>query len=182
MHVTANSCISTYFSSKETDDVVESICTVPQTHSQSHARRSLPSFRTVMEVLYPPSYLGTPSPFPDPPSYSRTDSLAYPTREADPEISSLISSPATSIEGAPLCRLDPLAQDPSVTGVPSQGNPPSGALLVEPNPPIVGFDGDIPEEPLPAYSRFDQRRPRFPAASDILGPYPSMSVLRRPTR
>jgi hypothetical protein len=134
-----------------------------------------------MEVLYSPSHLETPSPFPDPPSYSR-DSLASHARGDDSEIVPLISSATTSTEGTPLLlsRPDLLTLDPSVTGVPSQGTqtPSTRALLVEPNPPIITLDS-VPEEPLPAYSQFDQRRPRFPAASDILGPYPPMSVLCR---
>jgi hypothetical protein len=136
-----------------------------------------------MEVLYPPSYLGTLSPFPDPPSYSRGDSPAYPVRADDPEVSPLISSTTTSIEGTPLSRgrPDPLAQDPSLTGVPSQGTRSSRVLPVEPSPPII-LDANVPDEPLPAYSRFDERRPRFPAASDILGPYPPSSVIRRSAR
>ncbi|KAF8441514.1 hypothetical protein L210DRAFT_3537395 [Boletus edulis BED1] len=133
--------------------------------SRNHACRSLPSFRSVMEVLYPPSYLGTPSPLPGPPSYSLNDSI----REDDTEVSPLISSAPASQSHSP-------PQDPSLTGVPSQGTP----LNIEPSPPCL--DNDIPEEPLPSYTRFDQRRPRFPNASDILGPYPPMSVICRSVR
>ncbi|KAI9572185.1 hypothetical protein HD554DRAFT_2311636 [Boletus coccyginus] len=161
----------------ENDDDTEPTRTAPRLHSRSHALRSLPSIRSVMEVLYPPSDLGTPSPFPDPPSYSRSDS---PTQGGDSEISPLMTT-SIQVEGTPLSysRPDPLAQIPSLTGVPSQRIPYSGAHPVEPSPPIIGLDDDVLEEPLPAYSRFDQRRPRFPVASDILGPYPPMSVIRR---
>ena len=44
--------------------------------------------------------------------------------------------------------------------------------------PIADHQHDL-DEPLPAYSHFDQRRPRFPAASDVLGPYPPLSVIRQ---
>ena len=176
--------ISAYISSKEIDDDEEPtrIAPSPRPHSQSDARRSLPSIRSIMEVLYSPSYLGTPSPFPDPPSYSRGGSTASPARGDYPEVSPLISSTTTSIEGTPLSRgPDPLAQDSSLTGVPFQGTRSSGVLPVEPSPPII-LDDNVQEEPLPVYSRFDERRPRFPAASDILGPYPPSSVICRSAR
>ena len=176
--------ISTYISSKEIDDEAEPTCTTPRPHSLSDAHRSLPSIRSIMEVLYPPSYLGTPPPFPDPPSYFRSDSPAHPARGDDPEVSPLISSTTSSIEGTPLShyRPDPLAQDPSLTGVPSQGTRSSRVLPVEPSPQIIDLDDNVPEEALPAYSRFDERRPRFPAASSILGPYPPSTVIIRSAR
>ncbi|KAH0827500.1 hypothetical protein J3R83DRAFT_4212 [Lanmaoa asiatica] len=159
----------------ETDDDADPGDTSTRSLSQSNAQRSLPSTRNMMQVLYPPSYLGTPSPLPNPPSYS--DSPPYPFRGVDAGISPLVSS-STSID-----RLDLLSQDPSLTGVPSQGTP-SSRVPVDPNPPVIAPRGDDLEEtePLPAYSRLDQRRPRYPAASDILGPYPPLSALRQAAR
>lgn len=132
----------------------------PERTGTSPPSQTLPSSRSVIQVLYPPSYLGIPSPFPDPPP--------YPAQEHNAEVS------LSTVAGT-RSRFDPLSEDPSLTGVPSQGRVPS----VEPNPPIIGC-GDAMEEtePLPAYSRFDQRRPRFPVASDVLGPYPPLSGLR----
>lgn len=129
-----------------------------------------------MEVLYPPSYLGAHSTPPGPPSYSWGDSSAYLGPENDTEISPLISS---TTEGMPLSRS---CLDPPLTGVPCERTPPVRAPPLGPNPPLIDLDGDVPEEQLPAYSRFDQRQSRFPAASDFLGPYPSSAVISRSAR
>lgn len=144
------------------DDNVVQTCT----HSQSDPRLSLPSSRSVIQVLYPPSYLGIRSPFPDPPP--------YPVQGDDPEISPLMPSSTAGIQGTH-GRQDPLAEDPSLTGVPTQG---SSVPLIEPNPPTTDLGAHLEDtEPLPAYSRIGQHRPRFPVASDVLGPYPPLSVL-----
>lgn len=140
-----------------------------------------------MEVLYPLSYLGTPPAFPDPPSYILGESNPV-NAEGDqrenthrtPRISS-----TTTTEGMllPCGHHDPLVEAPSLTGVPSTGAP-ERVPPPEPNAPVVGLGIDILEaaEPPPAYSRFDENRSRLPVASDVLGPYPHISVLSPPAR
>ncbi|KAG8213679.1 hypothetical protein J3R82DRAFT_10376 [Butyriboletus roseoflavus] len=182
----------------QTDDVVaQRHCTIAMAETEidddagpgptpsSYAHRMLPSTRSIVQVLYPPSYLGTPRPSPDPPSYSPSD---FHARGDGAEVSPLISSPTTSIEseGIPPSRSrpDPLAQNPSLTGVPSPGTPSGRVPPAQLNPTVIASGGDVLEdtEPLPAYSRFDQRRPRFPVASDVLGPYPPLSILCQAAR
>lgn len=142
-----------------------------------------------MEVLYPSSYLGTPPAFPDPPSYFPGDAHPPTAQGDDGERTGhtpLISS-TTTAERAPLGPSgghDPLVEAPSLTGVPSPGAPSGRIPPVEPNAPIVGLGIGVLEEaePLPAYSRFDDNRSRLPVASDVLGPYPPISVLGTPAR
>lgn len=178
MHSTAYYRVAAHILFKEIDDDAS-----PEP-TPSDAHGSLPSPRSIVQVLYPPSYLGTPRPFSDPPSYFPSDP-PHPARGDDAEISPLIFSTTTN-EGVLLLgsRPDPLAQDPSLTGVPSQGTPSGTVPSVEPNPSIIALGGGILEdaEPLPAYSRFDQRRPRFPVASDVLGPYPPLPVFCQATQ
>ncbi|KAG9308064.1 hypothetical protein JVU11DRAFT_12631 [Chiua virens] len=160
------------------------IRTTPRSRPRRHVRRSLPSTDSIMEVLYSPSYLGTPSTFPDPPSYSPGDTQppAAQTDRVEPtERTSVMSSTTATAKGIffPSGRHDPLINAPSLTGIPSSGTLSGRALSAEPNAPIASLGIDVLEEtgPPPAYSRFDDSRPRPPVASDVLGPYPPISLL-----
>ncbi|KAG2150476.1 hypothetical protein DEU56DRAFT_780200 [Suillus clintonianus] len=98
----------------------------------------------VMEVLYPPSYLNTPSTL-DP--------------EARPPAYELRPTVPPNTPQSPRSRPSPRIARQPITGLGLEF--PEEANNVEP----------------PAYSRFDSSRPRFPAASDTLGPYPHISML-----
>lgn len=145
-----------------------------------------------MEVLYPSSYLGTPPAFPDPPSYpvDTHPAIAQGNHRERTGRTPLTSSTTTAETGTPeqSGNPDPLVEAPSLTGIPSPGAPFGRNSPVEPNAPTVGLgiDVDVVEaEPPPAYSRFDDSRLRQPVASDasdVLGPYPPMSVLNTPAR
>ncbi|KIK98264.1 hypothetical protein PAXRUDRAFT_706516 [Paxillus rubicundulus Ve08.2h10] len=151
-----------------------------------HYRRTVPTTGSIMEVLYPPSYLGTPLALLDPPAYFSGDSPPNPSYEASEQQTSLIfSRTAPNIEGVPVSSrpinataLPPgLPSTESVLGrVPSYIPPPVGqsnSVLTD-----LGVDVQDVEAP-PAYSQFDNSDSglRFPLASDILGPYPHISLL-----
>lgn len=160
--------------------------TPPRSRQRRHVCRPLPSTSSIMEVLYPSSYLGAPLAFPDPPSYFSGDTqpstvqgdLGERTRNT-PLLSSTTAEGGTLI---PSSRPDPLIEAPSLTGVPSPGAPFARNQPAEPNVPIASLGVDVLEEaePPPAYSRFDDSRSHPPVASDVLGPYPPIPVLNPP--
>ncbi|KAG2146488.1 uncharacterized protein EDB93DRAFT_1149373 [Suillus bovinus] len=150
----------------------------------------------VLEVLYPPSYLDTPTvldPEAGPPAYELRPTVPPNTPQDQPP---LISSQ----DGGDLVPFTPRLQQLAPEGVPTHSadrvssfhsshtplDPSAQSHFRHPSPrivrqPIIGLglesiNGDGTVEP-PAYSRFDSARPRFPAASDILGPYPHISML-----
>lgn len=175
--------ITAHISSQDADARADHTCTTPRSHPRRHVRRSLPSTGSVMEVLYPSSYLGTPPAFPDPPSYLPGDtqpSTAQENYRERTERTPLISSTVATVGGtlAPSGYHDPLVEEPSLTGVPSPGAHCGRVPPAEPNAPVVGLGIGVFEEvePPPAYSRFDESRSRLPVASDLLGPYPHFSV------
>ena len=141
-----------------------------------------------MAVLYPPSCLGTPPAFPDPTLYLPGDtrpSIAQEDHRERVQRTPLISS--TAATGGTLVSSghhDPLVEAPSLTGVPTSEVPPGSVPSTELNVPAVGLGIDTLEEtePPPAYSRFDESRSRLSVASEVLGPYPRISVFNPPAR
>ncbi|KAH0836890.1 hypothetical protein J3R83DRAFT_8692 [Lanmaoa asiatica] len=124
-----------------------------------------------------------------PPSYFLGDthpSTARGNHRERTERTPPISSTTTTVGGTlvPSGHHDPLFEAPSLTGVPSPGNPPGRDPAGEPTSPVVGLGIDVLEEaePPPAYSRFDESRSRIPVVSDVLGPYPHISVLNQPAQ
>lgn len=153
----------------------------------------------VLEVLYPPSYLNTPpalDPEASPPAYDLPPTIPPNTPQIQ---STLISSregrdyipctprlPQLTPESVPSLSTEPLSAyrlpDTSLDVTVPSAQPPhcrSSPRIVQ--QPIIGLGLEHPTETddgeLPAYSRFDPSRPRFPAASDTLGPYPHISLL-----
>ncbi|KAG1770438.1 hypothetical protein EDD22DRAFT_865958 [Suillus occidentalis] len=149
----------------------------------------------VLDVLYPPSYLNTPpalDPEASPPAYDLPPAIPPNTPQDQP---TLISSregrdfipfsprlpesvPTHSTEPLSAYRLPDTSLDATVPSAQSSHSRSSPRIARQ---PIIGLGLEHPTEAddgeLPAYSRFDPSRPRFPAASDILGPYPHISVL-----
>lgn len=153
----------------------------------------------VLEVLYPPSYLNTPpalDPEAGPPAYELPPPVPFNTPQVQP---TLISSregrdlipftprlPQLTSEGVPTLPMEPLSSDhlsdtPLDVTVPSAQSPHCQSSTRLARQPITGLGLEYLTEAddveLPAYSRFDPSRPRFPAASDTLGPYPHISIL-----
>ncbi|KIK40963.1 hypothetical protein CY34DRAFT_806630 [Suillus luteus UH-Slu-Lm8-n1] len=152
----------------------------------------------VLEVLYPPSYLNTPpalDPEASPPAYDLPPAIPPNTPNTPQTQPALISSregrdfiPFTPRlpESVPTISTEPLSAyhlpDTSLdASVPSAQSPHCRSSPRIARQPIIGLGLEHPTEAddcdLPAYSRFDPSRPRFPAASDTLGPYPHISVL-----
>ncbi|KAG1775323.1 hypothetical protein EV702DRAFT_1117824 [Suillus placidus] len=152
----------------------------------------------VLEVLYPPSYLNTPmalDPEASPPSYELRPTVPPNTSQVQPR---LISSregrdlipftprlPQITPEGVPVPSTEPvssyhLSDTPLDVAVPSAPSPRRPLTRIA-GQPITGLGLEPLQEAdnvePPAYSRFDSSRPRFPAASDTLGPYPHISIL-----
>ncbi|KAG2119520.1 uncharacterized protein F5147DRAFT_664437 [Suillus discolor] len=146
----------------------------------------------VLEVLYPPSHLDTPTaldPEASPPAYE-----LRPTVPPNTPQDQLL--PISFRDGRGLVPFTPcppqvtpsmdavssyhLSDTPLDVAVPSSQSPrqPSTGIVRQ---PITGCSLESHKEvdnvEPPAYSRFDSSRPRFPAASDILGPYPHISML-----
>ncbi|KIJ67897.1 hypothetical protein HYDPIDRAFT_25358 [Hydnomerulius pinastri MD-312] len=166
----------------ETGRARDTTRTRPRRHRHTMAPTS-----TIMEILYPPSYLGTPPALPDPPAYF-PDNPPPPMHEEYEQRTPLIFSRTAPRTEQPYS--SPLPADAPAPGAPLIGPPTSGSSwgrtpsYVPPShghrpSPLCGLGIDIPDETeaLPAYSQFDNSHPRFPAASDILGPYPHISLL-----
>ncbi|KAH7888591.1 hypothetical protein F5I97DRAFT_1853909 [Phlebopus sp. FC_14] len=150
--------------------------------------RSMPHTNSIMQVLYPPSYLNTPLADPDPPAY-------FPGEPSPPMPDELQErGPPIFSRNAPRAGPYPASYPVDVprTGIPVVGPPLPNSRRERASPCVpplpgqrrvasrlVGSCVEIPEETeeLPPYSRFDTSRPRFPAAPDILGPYPHISIL-----
>lgn len=149
----------------------------------------------VLEVLYPPSYLNTPpalDPEASPPAYDLPPAIPPNTPQTQsPMISSCEgrdfipftprlpeSVPTLSTELLSAYCLPDTSLDATVLSAQSPHCRSSPRIARQ---PIIGLGLEHPSEAddggLPAYSRFDPSRPRFPAASDTLGPYPHISVL-----
>ncbi|KAG1737633.1 hypothetical protein EDB19DRAFT_1717012 [Suillus lakei] len=151
----------------------------------------------VLEVLYPPSYLNTPpalDPESGPPAYELRPTVPPNTPEVQPLISSRKGRdfipftprlPHSTPESAPTPSMEPVSYNLSDTPlditVRSAQSPRRRSSSRIVRQPITGLGLEYPREDdnaePPAYSRFDSSRPRFPAASDILGPYPHISML-----
>ena len=175
---------SHFISSQDTSVKEDHTRTAPRSRPRRHIRRSLPSTSTIMEVLYPSSYLCTPA-FPSPPSYLQGDthpSTAQEDHREHAEHTALISTAAAGETLVPSGHHDPLVEAPSLTGVPSSGDPSGRIPQAEHNPPVVGLGIDVLGDagPPPAYSRFDESRSCLPIASDVLGPYPDIPALNPP--
>ncbi|KAF8844697.1 hypothetical protein BDN67DRAFT_962645 [Paxillus ammoniavirescens] len=154
-----------------------------------HYHRTVPTTDSIMEVLYPPSYLGTPLALPDPPAYFLGDSPPNPSLEgSEQQAPPIFSRTAPHIEGVPVS-----SRPTSITaqGSPSLGPSPESSLGRAPphappsggqsNSVLTDLSVDVQEDPEtpPPYSRFDDGDSsiRFPTASEILGPYPHISLL-----
>ncbi|KAG1734749.1 uncharacterized protein EDB91DRAFT_1146674 [Suillus paluster] len=149
----------------------------------------------VMEVLYPPSYLNTPSaldPEASPPAYELRPTVPPNTPQVQPPLALSLSGkglipsapyPHCTCEGFPIFTAK---QMPSYdlfdidtlldVAVPSAQSPTSrSSRRTRRSQPIIGLGLESPDaaEP-PAYS---SSHPQFPAASDSLGPYPHISLL-----
>lgn len=151
----------------------------------------------VMEVLYPPSYLGIPEtldPEDTPPAYEsrpmmpsnapKAQSPCSCSREGR-ELDSLVPGSSRHTTYTPRGILTPptvpVSSDnlsdtdtpwPDFTFIPPRSPPPLRRL-------ITGIDLGSPEcdrDQPPSYSLFDSSRPPFPRAFDMLGPYPPISV------
>jgi hypothetical protein len=153
----------------------------------------------VLEVLYPPSYLNTPpalDPEASPPAYDLPPTIPPNTPQVQP---TLISSregrdfipftpriPQLTPEGFPTPSTEPsstyhLSNTTLDATVPSAQSPHCRSSNRIMRQATIGLGLEHPTEAdnteLPAYSRFDPSRPRLPAASDTLGPYPHISML-----
>lgn len=146
----------------------------------------------VLEVLYPPSYLDTPTaldPEASPPAYELRPTVPPNTpRDQLPPISSRDGMDLVPFTPRPP-QLTPstdsvspyhLSDTPLDVAVPSSQSPRQPLTGIA-RQPITGnlleSHGKVDNVELPAYSRFDSSQPQFPAASDFLGPYPHISML-----
>lgn len=147
----------------------------------------------VLEVLYPLSYLDTPTaldPEASPPAYELRPTVPPNTPQDQlPPISSrdgmnivpfIPHPPQLTPSTDPVSSYHLSDDTPLDVAVPSSQSPRQPLTRIV-RQPITGNSLESHEEvdnvELPAYSRFDSSRPQFPAASDILGPYPHISVL-----
>ncbi|KAG2078809.1 hypothetical protein BDR04DRAFT_4602 [Suillus decipiens] len=159
---------------------------------------SMATTSSVLEVLYPPSYLNTPpalDPEASPPAYELPPTAPPNTPQVQPPpISSrdgrdLIPfaphQPLLTPDGVPTPSTEPVPSyhfDTSLDiAVPSAQSPRHRQTTRVARKPMIGLGLQFPTEAdsvePPAYSRFDSSRPRFPAAFDTLGPYPHISIL-----
>ncbi|KAG0706106.1 hypothetical protein DFH29DRAFT_903641 [Suillus ampliporus] len=162
----------------------------PPIGSHKVCRSPMATTSEVMEVLYPPSYLNTPSaldPEASPPAYEvqpivppNTPQALPPLREGKGLIPSTPNLTHRTPDGVPTSYT---LLDVAVPSTQS-ASPRLSPCLAEPrrrSGPIIGLGLESPEAPdkdePPVYSRFESSRPQFPAASDNLGPYPHISVL-----
>lgn len=149
----------------------------------------------VLEVLYPLSYLSTPpalDPEASPPAYE------LPPPPNNPRVQ---SPPLSHWEGRDFVPFTPRLSQLTPEGTPIPSTEPVSSYHLSNTPdvavpsaqsyrrpsrhiarqPITGFGLEFrtgaDNVELPAYSRFDSSWPRFPAASDTLGPYPHISIL-----
>ncbi|EGN99847.1 hypothetical protein SERLA73DRAFT_180089 [Serpula lacrymans var. lacrymans S7.3] len=172
----------------------------------SQRRHHLPTTNSIMEVLYPSSLTAADSPdlsLERPPAYEECPPHGSPSSAVQDTFSrpngQTAEMPLIENEGVAdsNARDAPLAFLPLVTG----DRPPCSDWVVSNhqgpiNPqecryishvdehqfPSASIDEDIAWNNRsavspPTYARFDPRRPRFPNASEILGPYPHISVL-----
>ncbi|KAG2043587.1 hypothetical protein BDR03DRAFT_941786 [Suillus americanus] len=160
---------------------------------------SMATTNGILEVLYPPSYLSTPpvlDPEASPPAYELPPTVPPNTPQVQrPQLSSRKGSdlipftprlPQLTPEVVPTPSTEPvssyhLSDPPPDVVVPNTRFPhrrPSTQIVRQ---PITGLGLQFPTEDdnvePPAYSRLDSSWPRFPAASDTLGPYPHISIL-----
>ncbi|KAF9222524.1 hypothetical protein BS17DRAFT_166695 [Gyrodon lividus] len=149
--------------------------TRPRPHPRRHCRRTMPTTGSIMEVLYPPSYLATPLSLPDPPAYFPGNAPPNPSHEDSEQRTPLIFSRNANVQVRGASPPESTPSEDSLGRVPLYAPLPTG----QHNSLLASLDVGVVEEaePPPVYSRFDDSRPRFPAASDILGPYPHISLL-----
>ena len=123
----------------------------------------VPSWRDLVEVLYPPSY-----------TYSHPISLADSSDFLEDSFLSLLPGSQTSRHPPRIytsCPLLDIGLNPRAIDCPGYMQIPRvGKQLI-----IGGRTED--SDALPAYSRFDMGSPRSQVAPDVLGPYPHISVL-----